>query len=245
MSEQLKQAILVSGADAKLGVGEYSDLPNARFLEKCIGQMAARNRRDKWSSLETALLAEGDSRLMIKYACITGLRWEECEEHIMDSEFLWNYLHDCLRDFPADVFQDRALLTPKRIKEEENQETQRLMIEIMGIETFLSKCQAKVVDTDSHEHNGERALFAATGVNNQWLVVNCPSTGRIYFLNVPRVEEKWNNEKHEWDNIPIDTCEKADRWLCGVAEDDEDDEDDEDEDGNGNNGSGWNQIGRS
>jgi hypothetical protein len=96
-------------------------------------------------------------------------------------------------------------ITPEQAMTEENAEIRRIMIERMGTDRFLDGIGAKSVDMDDHEHNGLRSLMKAGEGDSAVaiLVCSCPSTGRVYYMQVP-AETK--------------TCEAADVWLSGDAQ---------------------------
>ena len=96
-------------------------------------------------------------------------------------------------------------ITPEQAMSEDNAEIRRIMIERMGTDRFLEGIGAKPVDMDDHEHNGLRSLMKAGDGDSAVaiLVCSCPSTGRVYYMQVP-AETK--------------TCEEADVWLSGDAQ---------------------------
>jgi hypothetical protein len=89
-------------------------------------------------------------------------------------------------------------LTLEDVEKESNQEVRRIMVERMGRPKFIKAiggAQA-LVHEDSHELNGQRALYKYKDL--AFLEVADPSTGRIYYLDVP-AETK--------------TCEEANAFL--------------------------------
>lgn len=87
--------------------------------------------------------------------------------------------------------------TMKQIKEEENEEVRRIRIERYGWESYLEQNNAFVIDERENEvEQNHEALFSCD--NMKILVCSCPSTARVYALEVP--EE-------------INTCEHGQNWL--------------------------------
>lgn len=87
--------------------------------------------------------------------------------------------------------------TVQQIKSEENEEVKRIRIERFGWEKYLTAVNARVLD---HRRNDieqtDESLMRADDMNV--LVCACPSTARVYALEVdPQVE----------------TCEQAQNWL--------------------------------
>lgn len=82
--------------------------------------------------------------------------------------------------------------------QEQNAEVRRIMIERVGTGKYLEMCNAMPVDIDTHNHNGTRALMSTD--TGRYLVCACPSTGRVYHMEVPP---------------EVITCQQADEYLCG------------------------------
>lgn len=103
---------------------------------------------------------------------------------------------------------EKAIMSPfeiscDEIAQEENAEVRRILIERLGGNLFLERANAKQIDVDMHEHNGMRALFRTEIREPQaWLVCACPSTARVYYMEVPP---------------DTASCEAADRYLRGPA----------------------------
>jgi len=64
----------------------------------------------------------------------------------------------------------------------------------------MTLADAKIVDTDVHDHNGMRALMRTR--HGLYLTCACASTGRVYQMEV---------------DPKCATCEEADTYLRGPA----------------------------
>jgi hypothetical protein len=82
------------------------------------------------------------------------------------------------------------------VERESNAEIRRIIIKQMGHERYLLNSGAKVLHMDAHKFNGTRCLYGAK--HGKFMQCVCPSTGRVYWLDVPP---------------EIETCEKADEFL--------------------------------
>lgn len=78
-------------------------------------------------------------------------------------------------------------ITRDQVRDEENAEVQRIMIEQMGAGKYLAECNAKLLDMDSLtlEGSAPRALME-DDLGNRWLVGTDGSTARVYNMNVPQ-----------------------------------------------------------
>jgi hypothetical protein len=93
-------------------------------------------------------------------------------------------------------------ITVKEILSETNSELRRVLLERFGLERFLSKAKAEVLDED-RDFGGERKLLRVPMVGGEDLVcvlVLCPSTSRRYILRVPPT---------------MRTCRQAVAWTAG------------------------------
>ena len=98
------------------------------------------------------------------------------------------------------IIEAPQTLTAEQIDAETNAEVRRIMIERMGVEKYMRAVSAEFIDVDTHTHNGFRAL--ARTKHGMYLVCTCPSTGRMYHMEVdPQVR----------------TCEQAATYLDGPA----------------------------
>jgi hypothetical protein len=104
---------------------------------------------------------------------------------------------------------DRLAFYPETITAEEiigerNLELRRVMIERVGMDWFVERTNARVVDNDE-DAGGPRRLLKIqfeNGVDMACIEVHCPSTGRKYVLQVP-------------PEIP--TCAHAAAWMAGFS----------------------------
>lgn len=124
--------------------------------------------------------------------CATGPshRWR-------DGWSLW-YWHGV--KVPQQVIETPDTMTIEQVDGEQNAEVRRVMIERMGMRKYMTLADAKIVDTDVHDHNGMRALMRTR--HGTYLTCACASTGRVYQMEV---DGKCN------------TCEEADKYLRGPA----------------------------
>lgn len=97
----------------------------------------------------------------------------------------------------------------KEVLREENSERRRVMLERVGWERFFSEVQPKMIHRD-RDPGGERLLmeFRFEGEREAAVVlaVQCPSTGRKYFIRVPPERQ---------------TCHAAAAWIAGFENEDE------------------------
>lgn len=127
------------------------------------------------------------------------------------------YLHGVLvNDY---VVMEPHKITVEAIESDVNLERKRVMIERFGWIRYLSEKNAKIVDRQTDEISGTNEvlfkvslgtrLFGPLRVNRpqmrrrvtaRVLVCSCPSTGRVYIVEVPSF---------------IKTCEDAQSWLRG------------------------------
>lgn len=101
-----------------------------------------------------------------------------------------------------------AIFAPHKIRVEDvlqqrNAEVRRMMLEQMGIERFEEKSKSMSIDEDT-DAGGKRNLLRLQsrrwGANQVYLMCRCPSTGRVYLLQVPEATT---------------TCHAAAAWLAG------------------------------
>lgn len=99
---------------------------------------------------------------------------------------------------PARIFLTPESISVNEILEERNVEIRRIMIERLGLDRFLTRAEAKIIDVDQ---DGKRRLYRIALRRDEPIVavrVQCPSTGQIYFLRVPP---------------NIQTCRQAVAWT--------------------------------
>jgi hypothetical protein len=88
-------------------------------------------------------------------------------------------------------------LTVAQIRAEDSEEVRRIAIERYGWDKFLKATRAKVLDRRRNDIEAtEEALFECEGI--RVLVCGCPSTARVYFLEVPQ---------------GVSTCGEAQSWV--------------------------------
>ncbi len=100
------------------------------------------------------------------------------------------------------IVEDSSSLTLDQIRKEENVEVKRIMIERWGWERYLKETKAKVLDQRKNDVEATHEVLFGSDLANI-LVCACPSTARVYPLEVPR---------------EVKTCQAAQNWLsCGLA----------------------------
>lgn len=108
---------------------------------------------------------------------------------------------------------ERIAFAPETISVEEilaewNVELRRVLVERMGYETFLERCDAEVLDEDQ-DPGGQRQLLRVAIPGDEDLValsVKCPSTSRSYMLRVPPAMKR---------------CQQAAAWIAGFENPDD------------------------
>ena len=94
-------------------------------------------------------------------------------------------------------------LTLEQIKNEENEEVKRLMIERYGFELYLAQVNAELIDRRTNDIEGTRELlYKADGM--QFLLCICPSTAKEFCLEVEN---------------GIKTCAEAQKYLSSGLSD--------------------------
>jgi hypothetical protein len=99
-------------------------------------------------------------------------------------------------------------ITARQVLEERNAERRRVMLEILGYESFVAEAQAQVLHQD-RDAGGERLLLQAPLQDDEPLVclqVQCPSTGRRYLIRVPPTMRQ---------------CHQAAAWIAGFDDPDQ------------------------
>lgn len=108
---------------------------------------------------------------------------------------------------PAATILRPETLPPEQVLLEPNAEVRRVILERVGIENVLARCDAKELDRDT-DAGGERQLVEVSVTHSPWvasgvyrfLVCRCPSTARRYLLRVPP---------------DTTTCHAAAAWIAG------------------------------
>lgn len=100
------------------------------------------------------------------------------------------------------VIESPATLTIEEIKNEENAERRRVMIERFGWDRFMDRHGAtlRAADTEPVGIPGLRGLFRLHS-GEQVLVCSCASSGHTFYLEVPP---------------EVETCQQAAVWLANA-----------------------------
>jgi hypothetical protein len=181
------------------------------FTDVCdldLGEAAevARAHRDTvesccwwWPGRNVCFVSERPTRIVLEPSPTRSnrLHCEDGPSMVWEGWSLW-HLHGVKVD-------EQIVLRPEtqtldQIRREDNAEVKRLRIERFGWDRYLTEIDAVVVDTNKDEvSETEEALFR-TQDNEVILVCACPSTGRVYWLEVPNA---------------VTTCAEAQDWLSG------------------------------
>jgi hypothetical protein len=105
-----------------------------------------------------------------------------------------------------DIVEHPDRLTTAKILLIRNQETRRIAIERFGWDRFLVEANCPILDRRQNDVDntiemlvGPPEADAANGITTQYMMLFCRSTGRRYFLAVPR---------------DIANCEQAQNWMA-------------------------------
>jgi len=117
---------------------------------------------------------------------------------------------------PAENYFHPELIDAIEAIQEPNAERRRVLLELIGVEKALARCETNVIDEDSdgggirqilrvpNNAKKPKGILAQLGLrkdpNLHFLRCQCPSTGRIYLLRIPP---------------KIRTCHAAAAWLAG------------------------------
>jgi hypothetical protein len=152
-----------------------------------------------------------------------------------DNKKLWYVDGHYLAQHGEQIVMAPETLTKDMILDIENEEERRVAIDRMGWHKYLSAIGAKI--THSRENwvdNTFEVLIDPPELRERpWnrseplrMVLSCRSTGRKYFIAVPRsVPHPENPERRRpwavgnsaFPDMTIDTCEKAQKWLADGA----------------------------
>jgi len=103
----------------------------------------------------------------------------------------------------SNVFVPESL-AKRRLEYEEfrklNSEQRQVWIRMVGIEWLIKNAKPEILDVDDHKINGHRALMLVQDERTRYCVLVCgdPSTGRVYYMEVPPKTK---------------TCQEADAYL--------------------------------
>ena len=79
-------------------------------------------------------------------------------------------------------------------------EQRQVWIQMVGVEWLIKNAKPEILDVDAHKINGHRALMLVLSGRTRYCVLVCgdPSTGRVYYMEVPPKTK---------------TCQEADAYL--------------------------------
>jgi len=107
------------------------------------------------------------------------------------------------RYFVSDVLVPESL-AKRRLEYKEfkrlNAEQRQVWIRMVGVEWLVKNAKPEILDVDDHKINGHRALMLVQDERTRYCVLVCgdPSTGRVYYMEVPPKTK---------------TCQEADSYL--------------------------------
>jgi hypothetical protein len=96
------------------------------------------------------------------------------------------------------------LLAKRRLEYKEfrrlDAEQRQVWIQMVGIEWLVKNTKTEILDVDDHRINGHRALMLVLSGRTRYCILVCgdPSTGRVYYMEVPPKTK---------------TCQEADAYL--------------------------------
>jgi hypothetical protein len=152
-----------------------------------------------------------------------------------DNKKLWYINGHCLDEFAEQIVLRPTELTKDDILTISNEETRRIAIDRMGWNKYLTAIGAKIVnkrenwvdntvevliDPQSNEPTAKKLLRQDEPLR---MVLSCRSTGRKYFLAVPRdiphpdANNRIRFTQPELPSTAIRTCEQAQNWLANGA----------------------------
>lgn len=124
-----------------------------------------------------------------------------------DGAKLWFNHGHFLNECGQLIVTNPAGLSTNKILSIENEETRRVAIDNFGWEKFVAEAGCPLLDQRENDvDNTIEILFGAPPSDQNWrrtnkIVLFCRSTGRRYFLSVPR---------------EITTCEQAQKWMSAA-----------------------------
>lgn len=152
-----------------------------------------------------------------------------------DGKKLWYVDGHYLSQYGEQIVTAPETLTKEMILEIENEEERRVAIDRMGWHKYLAAIGAQITHSRENwvDNTFEVLIDPPELIKRPWnrqepmrMVLSCRSTGRKYFIAVPRDvphpdhperHRPWVAEREGFPNIKIDTCEKAQRWLADGA----------------------------
>lgn len=112
-------------------------------------------------------------------------------------------------EYGATIVDNPRDLTTQKILQIRNQETRRLAITAFGWERFLVEAECPILDQRQNDVDntiemlvGPPTIEANDGSRAAYVMLFCRSTGRRYFLAVPR---------------DVATCEEAQNWMANAG----------------------------
>jgi hypothetical protein len=152
-----------------------------------------------WFVIWTANTVFWVAKPTVKVEGIGAARRLHCEDgpacaNEIENLYFWHGVR-----VPAHVILCPDAITLDEIETEQNQEIRRIMIERHGWQKYLKAANATVKDRRRNDIEGTSEALMATDKNTV-LVCACPSTGRVYALEVPNT---------------ITTCAAAQEFLSG------------------------------
>lgn len=142
-----------------------------------------------------------------------------------DGSGLWFIDGHILRERGEQIVMHPETLTADDIRNLRNEEERRVAIDRLGWGKFLASTGADVVDRRANwvDNTIEVLINPPKSRKDSWapeeplrMVLACRSTGRKYFIAVPRVD-RLLEFSDDPAGVPIQNCEQAQNWLANGA----------------------------
>jgi hypothetical protein len=125
------------------------------------------------------------------------------EDLITDLHHIIHETTKALSYFVSNVLVPEAL-AKRRLEYKEfrelDAEQRQVWIQMVGVEWLIKNTKPEILDVDDHRINGHRALMLSKVSRTRYCILVCgdPSTGRVYYMEVPPKTK---------------TCQEADAYL--------------------------------
>ncbi len=109
---------------------------------------------------------------------------------------------------PEKFIENPESITIEDIQNEKDMETQRIMIELIGMDKYLDMAVDPdgLIDTDCRDADGSAPrVLVRDKLGNKWMICTDGSTKRVYTIAVPR-------------DVDVRTCKQAHELVCGFPE---------------------------
>ncbi len=195
------------------GCERLENLPNYLRAEILMLAGCTGLKWQEWANVEVKQLAIQDCAqirdipywlLVEEDIDVAGAGLTAMPKHLEGARILWRGV-----EVDERIAFRPETIEAKEILREDNSERRRVMLERVGWERFFAEVKPKVIHRD-RDPGGERLLmeFRFDGEREAAVVlaVQCPSTGRKYFIRVPPERQ---------------TCHAAAAWIAGFDDEKE------------------------